>query len=69
MITASDAGVSRAPNTPLRPRAAISASTVGATAQTADATPKPAGAQDEQTPLAEDVSERPADQDQRAQRQ
>jgi hypothetical protein len=42
MITASDAGVSRAPNTPFSPRAAISASTVGAMAQPADATPKPA---------------------------
>jgi hypothetical protein len=65
MITASDAGVSSAPNTPLSPRAAISASTVGARAQAADA----GCAQDEQTPLAEDVSERAADQDKRAQHQ
>jgi hypothetical protein len=41
-ITASADGVSSAPNTPWSPRASTSSSTVGATAQKIDVTPKPA---------------------------
>ena len=41
-MTASALGVSSAPATPCSARAAISASIVGATAQTSDSKPKPA---------------------------
>ena len=41
-MIASEAGVSSAPNTPCRPRASTSSSTLGASAHPSEAAPKPA---------------------------
>ena len=68
-MIASELGVSSAPAAPCSARAAISASIVGATAHTSESTPNAADADREHPPLAVDVAERAADQDQRAERE
>ena len=69
VMSASDAGVKSAPAMPCRPRKTISVSTFGATAQSTDARPNQRDAEPEDPHLAEDVPERPADEDQRAERE
>ena len=69
VISASDAGVSSAPAMPCKPRKTISVSTFGATAQSTDASAEPGDAEPEDPHLAEDVPERPADEDERAERE
>ena len=68
-MIASELGVSSAPATPCSARAAISVSIVGASAQSDERTPKPRDAEREDAPLAVDVPQRAADQDQRAERE
>ena len=69
MMTASALGVSSAPNTPCSARPAISTSMVGATAHSTETSAEAADADREHAPLAVEVAERAADQDQRAERQ
>ena len=68
-ITARALGVSSAPKTPCRARPATSTSIDGASAQITLTTPKPDDAQREDPPLAVDVAERAADEDERAERE
>ena len=68
-MIASELGVSSAPAAPCSARAAISVSTVGATRTREREHAERADADHEHAPLAVDVPERPADQDQRAERQ
>ena len=68
-ITASELGTSSAPATPCSARAATSKPMLGASAHSSEATPKPPTPEREHAPLAVEVAERAADQDQRAERQ
>ena len=68
-MSASALGVSSAPNAPCSARPATRNSMLGATAHSTETSPKPRDAEREHAPLAEDVAERAADQDQRAERQ
>ena len=68
-MIASELGTSSAPAAPCRPRAAISVSVVGASAQATEKSAERRRAEREHPPLAVDVAQRPSDQDQRAERQ
>ncbi len=68
-ITASELGTSSAPATPCIARAATSTPIDGASAQASDADAEARNTEREYPPLAEQVPERPPDQDQRAERQ
>ena len=68
-ITASPAGVSIAPATPWSPRARISVVPSGAAAQRIDVEPEADDPDQEQPARAEEVAERAADEEQRAERQ
>ena len=68
-ITASALGVSSAPKTPCSARPATSTSIDGASAQMTLTTPKPATPMREDPPLAVEVAERAADEDERAERE
>ena len=68
-MTASALGVSSAPNTPCSARPATRTSIDGARAQMTLTTPKPDDADGEDPPLAVEVAERAADEDQRAERE
>ena len=69
VIVASAAGVSSAPATPCSARATMSAFPPQATAQSTEVTRECDDADDEDAPLAVDVAERSADEDQRAERE
>ena len=69
VITASDAGVRSAPAMPWMPRKTMSVVAFGAAAQSTDATPNARDAQREHPHLSEDVAERAADEDERAERE
>ena len=68
-MTASALGVSSAPKTPCATRPATSTSTLGASAQTSDVRAEAEHAEAEDPPLAEDVAERAADEDERRERE
>ena len=68
-MIASELGVSSAPAAPCSARAAISVPIVGATAQSERQHAERGDAEREDAPLAVDVAERAADQDQRAERE
>ena len=69
MMSASALGVSSAPNAPCSARPAISNSMLGATAHSTETSAEARHADREHAPLAEEVAERPADEDQRPERQ
>ena len=69
MIVASAAGVSSAPATPCSARATISVVPSGASAQRSDVTPNATTPIRKTRLLAEEVAERAADEDQRAERE
>ena len=68
-ITASALGASSAPKTPCATRPPTITSMLGASAHTSDVAPNPTQPDREDPPLAEDVAQRPADEDQRRERQ
>ena len=68
-ITARALGASSAPKTPCRTRAATSTSMLGASAHSSEATPKPPTPIENTRRSPKHVAERPADEDERAERQ
>ena len=68
-ITASELGISSAPNAPWSARHAIRKPMLGAIAHSSETTPNPPDPDREHAPLAEQVAEGSADQDQRPERE